>query len=1248
MNKRDTILIVDDGEVNRAILRTVFEKDYRVMEAENGEQAMVLIKNHHRQIACILLDLMMPIKDGFQVMRELSAQGLLVEVPVVIITAENTTDTEMEAFEMGASDIIMKPFEPHVVRKRVENIIELNLHKLNQKELIEEQAAKLRESSNKMINALSSIIEYRSVETGHHVQRIALYTRVLLDNIEKNYPSFMVNDHIKELIVRAAPMHDIGKIAIPDSILKKPGSLTKEEFEIMKTHTTQGCEMLENLEGIDDPEYLYYASRICRYHHERWDGHGYPDHLKGDEISLCAQVVGIADCYDALTSNRVYKDAIPGNKAINMILQGECGIFSPQILEVLKSVHNQFIELSMEYSDDSEKPLTSFVASKPERNENIDVEFASDSDHLKYLTMVRYLDTTIMEVDMNNGVYHLVYSGGEDFSALKKGNSFNDSINIFIKEAIHPEDGHKLLEELNNNMEHFFAQGLSNKRIKARVYNKHLGKFVDYECTIMRIDLDSPKQLKAMIIWRRATNVEHYVNEKDAYLDEELLKTMIVDVQKRRNDRKMTIEKASEGIKRLLGYNDDEFNRLFHNHYYHLIVRDDREEVYKQIHKQQLKGHMIEVEYRVKAKDGRIYWLLDKSQVIIGSDGNEYLYGVLIDITNTKTIQQELQSLSERYEILVEQTDDIIFEWDAEEDKLSYSSNWKEKFGYEPITQNASRKLGEAARVHADDLQTIRETVQSVKLGMHYIENQLRIMNGDGDYTWYKIRVTTQLDNDGHVMRAIGIISNIDEEHRASENLLKRAERDSLTDLYNKKSAFERINRYIANMEANEKAAMFIIDVDDFKLINDSYGHQFGDVVLQEVAGVLKRMFRSNDVISRIGGDEFMIFMQEVRNEKIVLDRAKLINTALHKAVSNLASDCIPTASIGVVFYPDGGTTPEELFKNCDLALYKTKYNGKDSFAIFDPNTMFTDASVPIANIAANTQIDSDSVGMRNQEPIMNIIVRKMCENEDVDAMINSILEMIGIRYDVSRVYIFKDVNHESATCEYEWHDAGVTPLIPDVQNLKYVNGGEDVRDLLDADGIIYVPNVEHLNDGLKQFMSSGGAKSVLICGIYDEHGQLTGFIGFDDNVSNRVWVTSQISSAATIAKMMPMLLEKKRSQLRTRAYTKDLRSLLDNQSAWIYVVNPDNYHFYFFNGKIKSDIKGINRGDYCYHALYGCDKPCENCPINFLTSDNQAYDYSVNLNDKHTGISASMIKWDDNDAYMIICNQPEDFKKSS
>lgn len=336
---KQQILIVDDEEVNRAILSGVFESEYDTIEAVNGQEATAELENS-QNIVLILLDVVMPVMDGFGVLQYMKEHDLLEKIPVILITGEKIMDSDDQAYAFGVADVMHKPFYPHIVKRRAKNIIELYQNKHNmemrlkeQEEAIHAQEKKIRENNEFMIDALSSVVEFRSLETGEHIRRIKYFTRIMLKYLMKYFPKYGLTPEQVDEIARAAALHDIGKIGISDAILLKPGKLTEEEFEEMKTHTTIGCDILEKFRGNQTEEFYQYCYDICRYHHERWDGNGYPDHLVGDEIPISAQIVAIADVYDALVSTRVYKSAYANNIAYDMIMNGECGQFSPDVLE---------------------------------------------------------------------------------------------------------------------------------------------------------------------------------------------------------------------------------------------------------------------------------------------------------------------------------------------------------------------------------------------------------------------------------------------------------------------------------------------------------------------------------------------------------------------------------------------------------------------------------------------------------------------------------------------------------------------------------------------------------------------------------------------------------------------------------------------------------------------------------------------------------------------------------------------------
>lgn len=349
--EKKIMLVVDDMELNRAILCELFNDKYQVIEAENGKEALQLIQKYRESIAIVLLDLIMPIMNGFEVLQKMADTSLADRIPVIMITSENSEQAILNGYNLGVSDVITKPFNPDIVRKRVQNTVELNSYKLQlenkvkvQVEFIERQAQELERVNSFIIDTLSTIVEFRDLESGQHVKRIRGFTKMLLYAVAKDHKEYGLTEESINTISSASAMHDIGKIAIPDHILLKPGRLTPEEFEIMKTHTTKGCDLLNSLNYIKTSNYFRYSYEICRYHHERWDGNGYPDHLKGDEIPIWAQVVALADVYDALTSERVYKPAYTHDQAVKMILNGECGQFNPILMDVFNEMKDAIQE----------------------------------------------------------------------------------------------------------------------------------------------------------------------------------------------------------------------------------------------------------------------------------------------------------------------------------------------------------------------------------------------------------------------------------------------------------------------------------------------------------------------------------------------------------------------------------------------------------------------------------------------------------------------------------------------------------------------------------------------------------------------------------------------------------------------------------------------------------------------------------------------------------------------------------------
>lgn len=348
-------MIVDKNNLNRTALSNILCTDYTIMETQSAAESFTLLKQSEDEIAAVLIDMLTSQNDGFELLKAMQENSWNKKIPVLVVCDSAAIVMEKQLFGYGVSECINQPFDDALIRLKVSNIIKLFQYQNELENKIEQQTEKLRmqnqmlkiqadflqKSNLRIIDLLGTMAEYRNLESGEHIRRVKVYTKILAEELMKEDPECGLTPEKISVIVSASPLHDIGKIAIPDTILLKPGKLTPEEYEYIKSHTICGCEILENIKDVWSKEYAQISMEICRYHHERYDGNGYPDRLKGDEIPIHAQIVSVADVYDALVNERVYKDAVPKDRAFRMIINGECGIFSPKLLECFTNCREQ-------------------------------------------------------------------------------------------------------------------------------------------------------------------------------------------------------------------------------------------------------------------------------------------------------------------------------------------------------------------------------------------------------------------------------------------------------------------------------------------------------------------------------------------------------------------------------------------------------------------------------------------------------------------------------------------------------------------------------------------------------------------------------------------------------------------------------------------------------------------------------------------------------------------------------------------
>ena len=344
LQEKSQILLVDDSKMNRMMLREILGDGYHILEAENGQECLETLQAEAGNIALVLLDINMPGMDGFEVLKAMNANHTIEDIPVIMISSEDSDAAIRRSYELGASDYVNRPFDARIVYRRVTNTIKLYAKQRRLVQMVSDQIRARENNTDMLVGVLSHIVEFRNGESGAHVRHIRIITELLLHRLLEISSNYSITAEQQDMIPLASALHDIGKIGIDEKILNKPGKLTPEEFKVIQTHSMLGAKMLHDLDGFAEQPLLQTAYEIARWHHERWDGRGYPDGLKGDEIPISAQLVSLADVYDALTSERCYKKAFSHEKAVQMILNGECGAFNPLLLQCLTDVQDDLKE----------------------------------------------------------------------------------------------------------------------------------------------------------------------------------------------------------------------------------------------------------------------------------------------------------------------------------------------------------------------------------------------------------------------------------------------------------------------------------------------------------------------------------------------------------------------------------------------------------------------------------------------------------------------------------------------------------------------------------------------------------------------------------------------------------------------------------------------------------------------------------------------------------------------------------------
>lgn len=716
-------------------------------------------------------------------------------------------------------------------------------------------------------------------------------------------------------------------------------------------------------------------------------------------------------------------------------------------------------------------------------------------------------------------------------------------------------------------------------------------------------------------------------------------------------DEKLTLLEMSEGFLKMFGYTREEIKVRFNDSFLAMIDVRDRARTSLEVKKQLADNPVKIIEYRVTCKDGNPVWVMDKGKLQINEKGERYFSCMIIDINESKLAEEELRFSMERHKIILDQGNDIIFEWNIGTDEVIYSQNWYKLFQTSPTEKNVSEKLCDnsyISLIHPDDRNHMKDMIQKILSGQEYTEGEIRIKNNVKSYLWCRFKMTTIFDDDHIPIKAVGIIFNVDDEIRKSQSLLKMAQEDSLTKTYNRAAAKNIITDALKT-NLIESAYMIIIDLDDFKIVNDTKGHLFGDAVLNEVATKMKESFQLDALVSRVGGDEFLVFMKGEQED--VLNAVENFTENIKLLSCNAELDTPVSCSIGISCYPENGLQYNELFHKADQSLYYAKNRGKNCYAIYGENMLdevtewMTKSMVSKIN---ENQDFSDEVMLMN-EKLGEYIFKLLYESIDINLAVSDILEIVGKQFDVSRVYIFENDNDNNfCSNTFEWCNENIEPQINLLQNVSYKDDLDQYDKHFNENGIFYCKNVDELPEKQKNLLKEQDVKALLQCSLED-NGVLRGFVGFDECRSNRFWTDEQVHTLKFISEILRTFLMKQRAQKSIQKEVDNLMEVLNNLDAYVYVVDPKTFEAKFINQKTITMDSNAKIGDTCYHNFFNLDKPCDNCPLIQLRDYNndkpvEFYNPKFNL---WVSAKPSLITWENEECILLSCFDITQYKQS-
>lgn len=693
----------------------------------------------------------------------------------------------------------------------------------------------------------------------------------------------------------------------------------------------------------------------------------------------------------------------------------------------------------------------------------------------------------------------------------------------------------------------------------------------------------------------------------------------------------------NEGFLELVGYKEEEIENLFGNKLSNLIVSEDRKYIIATVNEQLKKGIRAKGEFRIRNKQGNVLWVLMKGQVIKNEGEVPQFCCVLVDITAEKKSLEALRLNEERYKIIVEQSNDIMFEWDFETDTMWLSDKYAEMMGIEPVNEytiykKMSYNKGCLDNIHPEDQSVFNEWITNTFKQTATSSFEFRLKTASNKYIWMRTRSTAICDQEEIPVKAVGVFSNVADEKATMTYLKQKAELDSLTKLYNKEETRRRIEKNLEVDNKDRKSAMIIIDIDNFKGVNDNLGHQFGDMVLIDIAKKIKSLFTDEEIVGRLGGDEFVVFLTDMVDEAMLYEKVESLTKKLRNTYYGENKKYKVSTSIGVAYYPQHGRTFQQLYKFADIALYESKNNGKDCYTIYHDKMTGEglDSRKPL-------EVGERFVTNYFEGDLIYNIFEMLYETKDIETTINLILEVLGKKFEVDRVYVFENSEDgKFSNNTYEWCSEGIEQERESLQNIST----EDLKDFLadyNEEGIFYCNDIKRLDEFSFEVLNRQGIQAFLHCAIYNE-GKMKGFVGFDDCKKQRVWRGQEIATLSYISRILSIFILKKQISKELWASYQNYTEMLDNLNGYVYVIDVQTHETLYINK--ATEAVGIKVGEKCHKAAFESEEPCENCPVHLLNNTTPFASqeiYSVIL-DTWVNSAASRLKWTGKKEAALVC----------